>query len=446
MKTVLMITRSFPPLFATGGKRAYRFARYLPRHGWRPVVVTSPIPASRPTDPTAGLDLDPAAVVLRELTPRWWPSNRGGAGSDGTVASPTRTTKGPPRGLARRLTWHVGVPVGDEVALVPYWARLAARLAREHRLDAIYATSGPYTALVCGAVASHVTGLPLLADLRDPWSLNFGQAYKPPWIRAVEARVEAHVLSRAARVIFTNEPVVEAYRAHYGSLPPDRFACIYNSFDPEQAPAPRAPADDAGPVRLVHFGNCYWGRSLDTIVRAAAEVRRRRALTADHLRVLNLGRMAQEDLDLMAALGVGDLFEHRTFVPYAEGLEILAGADALLLLACGDETLFVAGKLFDYFLVGRPIVGVSQPCDQTRLVEETRSGVVIAPGDVPAAVAVLERLLATRDGGPPIAAVDREAVAQYSAPHAAGRLAQHLDEISGAHAHERGINARAGGS
>lgn len=433
MKTLLMLTRSFPPMFSIGGKRPYRFAKHLPEHGWRPVIVTSPIPESREVDPTAGGELDPSAHVERTFSPTWWPGNKGGAGSDGTVSTPTRKPVFRRSTPLERLKAQFRIPIGRELALLPYWFKLARDLVERHQPDAIFATSGPYTALLFGALARAVAGrdIPLILDLRDPWTLNFGQQSKPGWVRALESRVEEQLLLHADKVTFTCDTVVEAYRQHFTRVPPERLTAIYNSFDPEQRPAARDEGPPTtGPARLVHFGNCYWGRSLETIIRAVARLQQSQGLSAEDLLVENLGRMAQEDLDLMDELGVSSMFVHRTFVPYAEGLDILARADALLIVGWSDKaTLFVAGKMYDYFLAGRPILCLSPPCDQTRLVLETHSGVVVDPRDVDGTVHALERIIAAHNGGPPIAEPDPEAVDAYSSPRTTAQLAAILDEL-----------------
>ncbi len=436
IKTVLIFSRYFPPMFSVGGKRAFRFARYLPRYGWRPVVVTAPVPPGRPQDPTAGLPLDPSVIVLRSYYPDLSEAERllahlrprrGGGLSDGTVAGPIRERTYPPPTFGKWLAWQAQIPVASDVFVLPWWVALARRLARRFGADAIFATSSPYSALLLGAAARRVTGLPLCLDIRDPWSLNFGQHRKPPWVRASERWIEERVLGAADRVTFTCESVVSAYRSSYPSLPESRFSCIHNSFDPEQAPAGVAAL--SGPVTVVHFGNVYGGRTLAPVIRALARLRRARELGPEDLIVRNLGRVAETDLELMRELGVSDLFRHEPFVPYAEGLRILAEADVLLLLAYGDETLFVPAKLYDYFLAGRPILCFSPPSELTRIIDETRSGVSLRGDDIEGTARFIERALAARQGLSSLPAPDQDSLRRFSAPHTAARLAELLDDM-----------------
>ncbi|MCS6798831.1 MAG: glycosyltransferase [Myxococcota bacterium] len=425
MRTLLLLSRHFPPRFDVGGKRAYRFARHLPRFGWRPVVLTAPIP-NGPVDPTAGLPLPPEAIVVRRYHPRPWP--RGGPrDSDGTLAEPTRARRDADRGALPWLRARLATPLDADLLLVPYIAGVVRTLHARWRFDAVFATSSPYSTLLLGAVARAVTGAPLCLDLRDPWSLNFLQRRRPAWVRRVEAALERVLLHSADRVTFTSEATAAAYREALG-LPAERVRCIYNAFDPEQRPA-RARPDPHEPVCLVHFGNCYGERTLEPVLRALARIVQRRRLGPADVRLLNLGRVSAADLELARRLGIGALFEWRPVVPYEEGLVLLARADLAILLSYGRETLFVPAKFFDYLLAGTPMLCVAEPSELTTLVERTRTGRYASPDDVETIERLVEEAIDRHRSGRDPPPRDEAAVAEYEAPRAAARLAALLDEM-----------------
>lgn len=425
MRTVLILSRFFPPAFDVGGKRAYRFARYLPEYGWRAVVLTDVAPEGRRADPSAGLPLPDVTAVYRSWYPSDWPRPRP-ADSDGTVVTPTRDKKYPPDGLRARLKWHLRFPVGKELKLTPRAAWLVRQIAREERADAIFATSSPYAALVHGVAAKAVTGLPLHLDLRDPWSMNFLQRTKSPFTQRSEAALEGALLRRADRITLTSRAAAEAYREAYPDIAA-RIGRIYNSFDPAQRPT--APERLSGPLTLVHFGNCYGIRRLETVIRALDVLRREDGLTPDGLRLVNLGRMADKDVRLAAELGVEGFLEARPVVPYTEGLSILAGADLQLLLSYGEERLFVPAKLYDYLLTGAPILCVAPPSELTEIIERTKSGRWVAPGQVAELATVLRDELRARREGRRLAEPDPEAIAAFSAKTTTRQLAESLDEM-----------------
>lgn len=420
-RTVLLVSRWFPPAFQIGGKRAFRFARYLPEHGWRPIVWTGALSEDVPHDRTP-VALPPEVVVERTLIPRWWPEPRRRLviGSDTTPGHGMR-----PPGLLARLRRQVTVPAGEERLLLPLLLRRLATLVERHRPDVIMATSSPYWTLVLGRAAAKRFGLPLVLDLRDPWTPNFLQEHRAGWVRRAEAVDERRCLTAAAHVTFTAPATAAAYRALYPELAP-RFSTITNAFDPAQAPARPATATTTtstttGPERppgrlLVHFGNCYGKRRLDGVLRGLAALRDEHGHALDDLRLLNLGKPDADDLALAERVGVR--VDVQPFLPLAEGLALLATADVQLLIGYGDEPMFIPAKLFDYLLSGAPILAVGRAEEVAEIVRRTGTGLAVTGADPSATALALRRLLA-REHGPR----DEAVVSSYAAPSTAKALA-----------------------
>lgn len=423
MRSVLMISRYFPPMFDVGGKRAYRFARYLPEFGWRAVVLTGRIPSERPSDVTP-LRLGPETRVERRYEPAWFREPRGRP-SDGTIATPVKSASTNAPARRRKL---LGFPVGPELVLAPHVIREAVKLGRAERVDAVFATSSPYAVLVEGLRVARSLARPLCLDLRDPWTLNFFQQGRARWAAALDRRIERRLFEQADRVILNCETTLAAYRELYPHLPVERLAAIRNAFDADERPA--TPAAPSGPIRLLHFGNCYGPRRLDTVLRAIAEVRRRNP-DAPPIVLENLGRVGTADLELAAELGLADAFVHGVFVPLAEGLARLAAADLALLVAYGEETLYIPAKLYDYLLARAPIACIAPPGEElARIVEGCKAGRAIAPGDVGGMVSLIVQAIAARARGRRAFVPDEQQLERYSARTSARMLAQQLDAIA----------------
>lgn len=425
LRTVLMISRYFPPMFDVGGKRAYRFARYLPEFGWRAAVLTGRLPQQRPTDDTP-LRLDARTRIVRSYEPAWYREPTGRP-SDGTISTPVRSPAEPAAPPKRRRL--LGLPVGPELALLPNVVREGVRLAKQERADAVFATSSPYATLVQGARVAAKIDRPLCLDLRDPWTLNFFQRRRARWAHEVDRRVEARLFRRADKVILNCETALAAYRELYPGLPEDRLTAIRNAFDPADRPEAVDPAARSGPIRLLHFGNCYGPRRLATMLRAMAEVRRRRP-DAPEIVLENLGRVGTADLELAAELGLEDSFRHGVFVPLEEGLRRLAAADLAVLVAYGDETLYIPAKLYDYLLARAPIACIARPGELADIVEQSGAGAAIEPDDVDGAAALIERAIDARGRGEAAFVPDEDELERYSAREAARKLAAVLDAIS----------------
>jgi glycosyl transferase family 4 len=427
-RTVLMISRYFPPLYDIGGKRAYRFALHLPDHGWQPIILTGTVPAGYPADPTP-LRLPSAVTLVRNYAPPWWRYRRLGL-ADGTRPEPIpNQTVG---GVRRWLNAHTTLPLKRDILLAPRTALRARRLARSTPIDLVFATAPPWAVLAQGLAASRAIGAPLCLDLRDPWTVGFVHRGLARWVRFVERHAEAGLFARADRVIFSSTDTARAYGSRFATLPPQRFAVIPNSFDPALRPPPQPRG-----VRptLVHLGNCYGPRTMGPVLHALAALHRR-GMTSD-LQLLNLGRVTESDLRLAETLGVRDCVAYRPMLPYAEAVRLLAGADLQLLLAFGEETGYVPAKFFDYLLSGAPILCVAPPSELTRLVEETGSGRCAAPNDVEAIADTIAAAVRRQPDGA-IAQPNTDVIERFSAPNTAAQLARVFDAITS----ERGAPGR----
>lgn len=415
-----MISRYFPPMFDVGGKRAYRFARYLPEFGWRAVVLTGRIPTERPVDGTSSR-LGPETRVERRYEPAWFREPRGRP-SDGTIATPVRSSPVSSKPPRRKL---LGFPVGPDILLARHVVREGVRLGREEQVDAVFATSSPYAVLIAGQRIAEQLDRPLCLDLRDPWTLNFFQRGRARWVSAIERRIESRLFHTADRVVLNCETTLNAYRELYPDLPSERLSAIRNAFDPDEQPTR---ADPSGPIRLLHFGNCYGPRRLETMLRAIALVRER-SPDAPEIVLENLGRVGTADLELAAELGLREQFHHGVFVPLSEGLERLARADLAVLVAYGDETLYIPAKLYDYLLARAPIACISQPGELATIVERSGAGRAIRPGDVEGAAGLIEQAIAARAKGTRAFVPDESALDPYSARSTTKVLAELLDSI-----------------
>jgi glycosyltransferase involved in cell wall biosynthesis len=269
VRTALLVTRCFPPLFNVGGKRAYHFARYLPENGWRTVVVTNPIPPNYETDPDY---LPPAqSLVLRSYQPGWWPQPHLSYWADPDPIG------------ARRV--NLTEVLASGLAFAPSAAIRLARVVREHEINVVVATTPP-AVLMHAFLGARLAGIPICLDLRDPWSLNYLQRTKSRLRRHLECRLERLLFGHAARVIFASADACDAYRLLYPALAP-KLASIPTGYDPESVVPRQAPA---GPVTIVHFGNSFGSRRLDTVIRAMVNVK--------EVRLINFGRVQGADVDL----------------------------------------------------------------------------------------------------------------------------------------------------
>ncbi|HEV3403788.1 MAG TPA: hypothetical protein VG073_05830, partial [Gaiellaceae bacterium] len=149
MRRILFIAYHFPPIGYSGTQRSVKFVRYLPEHGFEPVVLTGPLHGGDiPIDETLAHELAAGLLVLRARGPE-----------------PDARTGWP--GRAER--WF-----GLERPWSRWWVEAAVAAGREAAAgcDVIFATMSPFESAEVAARLALETGKPWVADLRDPWALD----------------------------------------------------------------------------------------------------------------------------------------------------------------------------------------------------------------------------------------------------------------------------------
>jgi glycosyltransferase involved in cell wall biosynthesis len=400
---VLVLAYHFPPHGGGGVQRTLKLVKYLPRHGFDPIVVTSR-PGGYPLrDATLHADVPAGTVILR------------------APSAPTRVARWKAEGLLRRLGLSVrpaamlGWP-DEMVGWLPGAAYQALRAVRRYRPDVLLSTAWPVTAHVAALAVHRLTGLPWVADFRDPWSLNpHVQRSFAPLARA-SAALERQVTSRAAAAVVVDESV-----ELLGIEPGDpRLVIVRNGVDGDDLPAP-APAPAGDRFRLSYVGSLYGSRDAAPVLAAVRGLAATGSITPGtfELRLVGDASIAGDhDMDGIPITRTG-------YVDHVRALREMAAASALLFYAPAGSR-GSSGKIYEYLASGRPVLCVaSRDSLARRLVEDLGAGPCIDPGDADGIRVALERLMgAWRDGSLAIdPAVREEALRRFSRDALAGQLA-----------------------
>jgi len=436
-RTLLMISYYYPPLGGIGAQRSLKLARYLPRFGWRAIVVT-PSVGSYALDPS----LDEIGEVIRTRSwelPRLLRSVAGRLGPGAVPGAAAEPADSPQieghRGLRKLVRTWLYIP-DPCVGWLPF-ARRAA-FAAAARADAVFSTSSPATAHLAARAVARRRSLPWIADYRDLWTDAHYPFYDSPLRLAIDRRLEGRVLADAQAVTTVSRPWRDTLAR--GQRDPERFRVIPNGFDPDDFAAlspprrrPGAPSPEH-PFVLLYAGLFYGRRQdPDPLFRALARLFEAGRLARDRVRVRIYGAADPYVVDRVDRLGLGDVVQNLGFRPHAETLAAQREADALWLIVRDDPRSLghVPGKLFEYIGAGRPILAqASERGEVARIVADSEAGVVVAPDDSPGLDAALLRLY--RDE---IAPASPEARLDHSRERVAGRFAELLDSMIGERRH-----------
>lgn len=356
-RRVLMIAAHVPPYcVGSGYLRTLKFCDYLPACGWDPVLLA---PSNRVFSPD---QLSPGTETLLNC-----PVTR-------TFALDS----------ARHLSIRGRYP--DILAAPDRWSTwwLSAvfaglRLVRKHRPAAIFSTYPIATAQLIGLTLARLTGLPWVADFRDPMI----DAHHPPPgpARRARAAIERRTLRRCSAATFTTESTLSFYRERFAERSGAALRLVMNGYDERDFPTAIEPPADRGaqsrPLQLLHSGLLYRDiRDPTALFKALAALKKEGVITADSLRVrLRASGPPGRYRPLLAELGVADIVAIDPGIPYREALAEMCAVDGLLLLQGADANKQVPAKLFEYLRAGAPILALVHPDgDTARILRESGAG------------------------------------------------------------------------
>jgi len=344
MKRVLMIAFHFPPLAGSSGiQRTISFARQLPRFGWEPLVLTAhPRAYERVSDDQL---MEVPSTVERAFA---LDSARHLALLGRYPAFAARPD--------RWVTWWLGaVPKG-------------LKLIRKYRPHAVWSTYPIATAHMIGHTLHRFSGLPWIADFRDPMAQDGYPADPKTWQRF--RVIEERALRNASFSVFVTPGAARTYRERYPQVPGARLAVIENGYDEESFAQLESSGTDAllpGTFTLVHSGIVYPSeRDPTQLFQALRLMLDEGRLTAGELRV-RLRAPAHEDMlaKLLDRFRVKEVVEICPPVPYRRALQEMMRADGLLVLQASNCNHQIPAKVYEYLRCGRPIIALTDPAGDT---------------------------------------------------------------------------------
>ncbi len=345
-RVVLMLAFHFPPFAqSTGGQRVLSFARHLPHHGWNPIVLTACEKAYPEIDPSSLVQLPPDLEVVRA-----W-----GVDIGRRVAIGGRY----PSWLAipdRWVSWVLGACIAG------------MRVIRTRSPVVLWATFPIPSVLLAAVLLHRLTGVPLVADLRDP--IVYENWPTMPRLRRVYAWIERLVVRNASAVVVTTNGARRLYVDRYPELPSSRFRVIPNGIDDDAIPIDTSHVQ--GPARarvvtLVHSGLMEIpDRDPSAFFEALKNMLQRGEIDASSLKVIL--RASGQDAEFRRMIddfGIGGIVTLAPRLSREEAMSELLNATGLLLFqgeACNRQ---IPAKAYEYLASRRPILGLCHPAGDT---------------------------------------------------------------------------------
>jgi glycosyltransferase involved in cell wall biosynthesis len=270
------------------------------------------------------------------------------------------------------------------------------RIACGEDIDVVTSVNNPFHLHLVGFLITLLTGLPWVAEIRDPIVHN--PSRDPNTVTTKLAKIVEWLVATYADLIVWGDGIQmeEDYFERTYDIKPERvWKLPYKGYQHDQfASADTASFDD---FTVTYAGSFYedWIEPYTVFKGIKHHVN-----THDRdLTVQFYGDWKPEYDEAVTKAGINDIVEHREFVPKSELLPILKGSDALLYIGGTDpeNRLNIPSKVYDYIGAKQPVLAVVDPSFRVaELVRKENIGVV-APYENHKAIADALTTLRTED-------------------------------------------------
>jgi len=374
---LLIITYYWPPAGGPGVQRWLKFVKYLPDFGFEPIVYLPENPSYPIIDENLLSEVSNQLVILRNkiVEPYQWASflskNKTKKISSGIIPNNKKQTI-----LDQLLLWirgNVFIPDARVLWVKPSVKYLEKYLS-ENGITTIITSGPPHSLHLIGLELKQKLNVRWVADFRDPWTtIGYHKALKLSEFAANKHKqLESKVLNNADLILVTSPST----RAEFKKITSKPIEVITNGYDVEKIGNQIVDKK----FSLAHIGSFLSERNPRILWESISELIRENPLFASHFQLKLIGAVSQEVLDSIALFQLQNYVNNLGYVSHDEAIVHQKKSQILLLIEINSEDTksIIPGKLFEYLVSERPIIGLGpKGSDFAEIIIDTNTGVFV---------------------------------------------------------------------
>ena len=392
-KYLLVIAYDFPPYAVSGTFRTLAWVRLLAQRGWGITVITvnhdkgpidkgllDKVPKNVKVIHTSCVNILKTLGKLKSKLTR-------SRNSFSLFAN--QLTNKPSTSFKDWLSWWLHVP-DAYIGWIPYALPKAIKIVGKCNISVIYSTSPYMTAHLIAGLTKAFTGLPWIADFRDPWRSNPFRNIPYKILNHWDSLLEAWVVRQANHIICVTEYMKRDFINRYPFIK-NKISYIPNGYDPEDY-------ENLKPLRefdedcfvITHTGTFYGPRSPIPIFKALSLLQQKSPELVRKIRLQLIGMPEYNGKhlkDIATQFGISHLVRVIPTVPKSKALAYLKGSNALLLIGFKGKNskIQVSAKFYEYLAIGKPILILApQKSDVAEIFYSTSiPGEICEPDNIP---------------------------------------------------------------
>lgn len=386
MKRVLIISYYWPPTGGSGVQRWVKFAKYLPSEGWQPVIYTPENPEQLAIDESLAAEIPAEVEVIKTRIVEPYEIykkllRKSGHSKEAVEVNPVNAqNKSFLQKVAMWVRGNLFRPDPRCMWIGPS-VRFLKKYLKEHPVDLIVSTGPPQSMHLIGRRLALETGLPWIADFRDPWTkiFYFKHLSMTHGTERWHKKMEKKVLDDTSVVVAVSPLVQQEFQA----MTSTRVELITNGFDEcdfAAEPCHEAEGGSDNEFCVTHTGLFAADGNPTVLWEVLAEKCASDNAFRKALKIKLIGKTDDSILTALNEAGLSECVKNIGYLPHSEAVEQQRNA-SLLILPLRKEPEYKAvlpGKLFEYLASRRPVLGIGQKDGAMAMIlNETKTGVVL---------------------------------------------------------------------
>ena len=372
---ILIITYYWPPAGGPGVQRWLKFVKYLPDFGLQPIVYIPENPTYPIVDEALLSEVSNQVIIIRNkiVEPYQWASflskNKTKKISSGIIPNKRKQSV-----LEQFLLWirgNIFIPDARILWVKPS-VKFLVKYISENGITTIITSGPPHSLHLIGLELKQKLNVRWVADFRDPWTtIGYHKALKlSEFASNKHKQLENKVLNTADLILVTSPST----RAEFKQITSQPIEVITNGYDIEKI------GDQIVDKKfsLAHIGSFLSERNPRILWESISELIRENPLFASHFQLKLIGAVSQEVLDSIALFQLQNYVLNLGYVSHDVAIVHQKKSQVLLLIEINSEDTksIIPGKLFEYMVSERPIIGIGPiGSDFAEIILDTNTGV-----------------------------------------------------------------------
>ena len=441
---ILFVAFEFPPLGGAGVQRSLKFVKYLQQFDINPIVITVNENDYPSVMPGHAMDY----TLLNDIP-------------HGTVIEKFHCKTKPP--AKNKLEEWASIYFSVTENFKDYWREDLSKglpgIIDKYKPQAIYISLPPFAMAPLWLDLLKDYELPLIVDFRDAWT-QWNIAPNGSYIHyCIKLQQERHILNRAGRVVCSSDQTMKDMVRVHPAVDKNKFSVITNGYDRAIDINGNLFISNNSKIKIGYVGSFYYTpearelifkpwwrkplhRMLNYVPRKEDWLYRspyfffktiRSLIDSDpslneRIEIHFAGQKPGWLVSQIESFGLNEICYHHGYLHHDDVITFQQQCDTLLITSAkvpGGRDFSIAGKTFEYFSIGKPILAFVCEGSQKDILVETGMSVICDPDDVYASGKLVKKLF----DGMLVLHPDKIAIEKYHRKNLTQKLAGLIKEL-----------------